>query len=51
METKRGEVWRDYDAAVKEIEVQKDGLLDFVEERLGQEASDEQIFTIRFEIV
>jgi len=51
LETKREEAWRAYDAAAKEIEVQKDGLLDQVEERLGQEVSDEQLFAIRFEIV
>ena len=51
LEAKRDEAWRAYDAAAKEIEVQKDGLLDQVEERLGQEVSDEQLFAIRFEIV
>ncbi len=51
LETKREDAWRAYDAAAKEIEVQKDGLLDQVEERLGQEVSDEQLFAIRFEIV
>lgn len=49
-ETKRDEAWRAYDAAAKEIEVQKDGLLDQVEERLGQNVSDEELFAIRFEI-
>jgi hypothetical protein len=47
---KRDDAWRAYDAAAKEIEVQKDGLLDQVEERLGQEVSDEALFTIRFQI-
>lgn len=51
LETKRDEAWRTYDAAAKEIEVQKDGLLDQVEERLGQNVSDEGLFAIRFEIV
>jgi F0F1-type ATP synthase membrane subunit b/b' len=50
LETRRDEAWRAYDAASKEIEVQKDGLLDQVEERLGQQASDEELFAIRFEI-
>lgn len=50
LETKRDEAWRAYDAAAKEIEVQKDGLLDQVEERLGQNVSDEELFAIRFEI-
>ncbi len=51
LETRRDEAWRAYDAAAKDIEVQKDGLLDQVEERLGQNVSDEELFAIRFEIV
>jgi predicted nucleic acid-binding Zn-ribbon protein len=50
LETKRDEAWRAYDAAAKEIEVQKDGLLDQVESRLGQTVSDEELFAIRFEV-
>jgi ERCC4-related helicase len=50
LEAKRDEAWREYDAAAKDIEVQKDGLLDQVEERLGQEVTDERLFAIRFEI-
>ncbi len=50
LETARDEAWRAYDAAAKEIETQKDGLLDQVEERLGQDVSDELLFAIRFEI-
>jgi len=50
LETKRDEAWRAYDAAAKEIEVQKDGLLDQVEARLGQTVSDEELFAIRFEV-
>ena len=50
LETKRDEAWRAYDAAAKEIEIQKDSLLDQVEERLGQSVSDEELFAIRFQI-
>lgn len=50
LETARDEAWRTYDAAAKEIETQKDGLLDQVEERLGQDVSDKRLFAIRFEI-
>lgn len=50
LETKRDEAWRAYDSAANEIEVQKDGLLDQVEERLGQSVSDEELFAIRFQI-
>lgn len=51
LESNRDKAWRAYDAAAKEIEVQKDGFLDQVEERLGQSVSDEELFAIRFEIV
>jgi ERCC4-related helicase len=51
LESKRDEAWRAYDSAAKEIEVQKDGLLDQVQERLGQSVSDEELFSIRFEVV
>jgi len=51
LEATRDEAWRAYDEAAKAIETQKDGLLDQVEERLGQEVSDEPLFAIRFEIV
>lgn len=50
LEAKRDEAWRAYDAAAKDIEVQKDGLLDQVEERLGHAVSDEELFVIRFEV-
>jgi hypothetical protein len=51
LETQRDEAWRAYDTAAKDIEVQKDGLLDQVEERLSQAVSDEELFAIRFQIV
>jgi superfamily II DNA/RNA helicase len=50
LESQRDEAWRTYDAAAKDIEVQKDGLLDQVEERLEQAVSDEELFAIRFKI-
>lgn len=50
LETMRDEAWRAYDAAAKEIETQKDGLLDQVEERLGQDVTDEPLFAIRWSI-
>jgi ERCC4-related helicase len=51
METKREEAWRAYDAAAKDIEVQKDGFLDQVEERLGQVVADEELFAVRFQVL
>jgi len=50
LEAKRDEAWRAYDAAAKDIEVQKDGLLDQVEARLGQTVSDEELFAVRFQV-
>jgi hypothetical protein len=50
LEVKRDEAWRAYDVAAKEIAIQKDSLLDQVEERLGQSVSDEELFAIRFEV-
>jgi ERCC4-related helicase len=50
LQTKRDEAWRTYDDAAKDIEIEKDKLLDQIEERLGQEVSEEELFTIRFEV-
>ena len=51
LEQQRDDAWRAYDAAAREIEAQKDVLLDQVEERLAQTVSEEYLFTIRFQIV
>ena len=48
LEQKRDEAWRDYDTAAKQVEEQKDTLLDQIEERLQQQVSDQVLFTIRF---
>jgi len=50
LEQKRDEAWRAYDAAAKEIEIQKDRILDQVEARLGQQVTEEELFTIRFRV-
>ncbi len=50
LEQKRNEAWRAYDAATKEIEIQKDRILDQVEVRLGQEVTEEELITIRFRV-
>jgi ERCC4-related helicase len=50
LEGKRDTAWRAYDEAAKDIEVQKDGLLDRVEEQLAQSAETEDLFTITFKI-
>jgi hypothetical protein len=43
--------WKEYDAAAKLIEKQKDELLDTVEERLKQTIEEKVLFTIRWSVV
>ncbi|MES2905572.1 MAG: SNF2-related protein [Pseudomonadota bacterium] len=50
LENKRDEAWKEYDAAAKEVEVQKDQLIDMVEARLKQQISNEDLFTIQFRL-
>ncbi len=50
LEGKRNDAWRVYDDAAREIEVEKDRLLDDVETYLKQETTTETVFTITFEI-
>lgn len=50
IEGRRDAAWRSYDEAAKQIEVDKDGLLDRVEAQLRQAVSSELLFTISFEI-
>ncbi len=47
---RRDVAWRSYDEAAKQIEAEKDGLLDRVEAQLQQAASQETLFVISFEI-
>ncbi len=39
-----------YDGIARKIDVQKDSLLDQVDEQLGQSVSNEELFAIRFHI-
>lgn len=50
LESKRDIAWRAYDEAAKEIEVEKDGLLDRVEEQLAQNVATQDLFTITFRV-
>jgi hypothetical protein len=50
LEKKRDDAWRAYDEAAKQIEIEKDGLLDRVEEQLAQSTTTEDLFTISFQI-
>jgi len=42
--------WKEYDEAAKQIERQKDQLLDTVEERLKQTVEESMVFSVRWEL-
>lgn len=50
LESDRDEAWREYDLAAKEIEKNKDSLIDEIEERLKQTEETEDLFFIQWEI-
>lgn len=51
LDKKRDEAWRQYDEGAREIERQKDTLIDHVEARLQQEIKEENLFTVRWKLV
>jgi len=50
LETKRDEAWRAYDAAGRDIDRQKDALLDEISRRLEQKTECETLFTVRWRL-
>lgn len=50
LETKRDEAWRAYDAASRDIDRQKDALLDEISRRMEQETECQALFTLRWRI-
>jgi superfamily II DNA or RNA helicase len=50
LEGKRDEAWRAYDAASRDIDRQKDGLLDEIGRRLNQQTTCETLFTLRWRL-
>jgi len=50
LESRRDEAWRNYDAASKELEKQKDSLLDEVSKRLEQKSDTRKLFAIRWSL-
>ena len=50
-EIKRDAAWKNYDEAAKEIDKQKDTLIDEIEKKLHQKTNTEELFTIRWRIV
>ena len=51
LDKKRNAAWKEYDEAAKQVEKQKDELLDTVEERLKQTVEEKTIFTVRWKLV
>lgn len=51
LDKRRDAAWREYDQAARQIERQKDELIDRVEARLQQEIEEETLFTIRWKLV
>jgi superfamily II DNA or RNA helicase len=50
LETKRDEAWRGYDAASREVDCQKDALLDEISQRLDHHTEREPLFTVRWRL-
>lgn len=50
LETKRDEAWRAYDAASREVDRQKDALLDEISRRLEQKTECTELFTLRWRV-
>jgi hypothetical protein len=50
METKRDEAWRAYDAAGRDIDRQKDSLLDEISRRLEQKTECKTLFTLKWNL-
>jgi hypothetical protein len=51
LETRREVAWRDYDVASREIDRQKDDLLDEIGRRLEQRVEQETLFTLRWSLM
>jgi superfamily II DNA or RNA helicase len=51
LETKRDEAWRSYDQASRELDRQKDALLDEISHRLQQHTDQEVLFTLRWRLI
>jgi superfamily II DNA or RNA helicase len=50
LETKRDEAWRAYDSASRDVDRQKDSLLDEISRRLQQQATCETLFSLRWRV-
>lgn len=50
LESKRDEAWREFDGAARQVETQKDEVLDEIERRLQQSSQEEKLFVVRWAI-
>jgi len=50
LETRRDDAWRAFDQATRDLDKQKDALLDDIAKRLEQQVENETLFTIRWRI-
>ena len=50
LETKRDEAWRAYDSASRDVDKQKDALLDEISRRLQQQTTCETLFALRWRV-
>jgi len=51
LESKRDEAWRAFDSASREVERQKDDLLDEISRRLEQQIQEELLFSLRWKMI
>ena len=51
LENERDTAWREYDGSAKEIEINKDRLIEQVEKGLKQKISEQVLFTIRWKLL
>jgi len=50
LESKRDEAWRAYDFASRDVDKQKDALLDEISKRLEQQTDSSELFTVRWRV-
>jgi len=50
LETKRDEAWRNYDSATRELDKQKDALLDEIARRLEQSTESNRLFIVKWSL-
>lgn len=51
LETERDDAWKEYDGAAKEIEKNKDRLIDEIEQKLNQSLQQQDLFTIKWRVI